>query len=209
MTNLRNRNLFKLFFLSSLLLGIFKISLGFANSRCKLNSISEVDSQLYVNGRLTNSQTESLDALNSCYQKFLSLEDTAKSQLIIFKIIKCIESVTEENLILSNSLFYVGHFYATQGNYSEALRWLIKSQSIRDKLNCFDETYCKCLYSASVAYFNLGDFKNMESITLKCIDKLTVNQPSLILFKCYSNLVTAYFGLNEYSKAIDNGITAL
>ncbi len=74
-----------------------------------------------------------------------------------------------------------------------------------------DEIYAKCLFNLGIAYSKLGDFRRMEQYTLKSleIEKVLYGETSPLLLRSLSALVNAYFGLNEYNKAIIYGNKAL
>jgi len=114
-------------------------------------------------------------------------------------------------LTTSNSQHYIGVYYLLAGKNSDAINWFRLSSSIREQMNCRDEIYAKCLFNLGLAYNNLGDFRHMEEYTLKSleIEKQLYGKSSPLLIRGLSSLVIAYFNLNDYSKAISYGNSAL
>jgi len=63
------------------------------------------------------------------------------------------------NLDNTNSLYYIGLIYNSQGNYSKALEYNLKALDIREKiLGQTHSDYANSLNSIGLTYDNLGDY---------------------------------------------------
>jgi CHAT domain-containing protein len=155
--------------------------------------------------------TQDLNKLNSGLMAAMTNGDTLKSRLLVNSILKKLRENNIDNLSSSTSQFYIGAYYLLSGNNSEAINWFKLSSSIRTQMNCDDEIHAKCLFNLGLAYYYLGDYRRMEQYTLESleIDKKLYGESSPVLLKDLSTLVSAYFGLNEYNKAISYGNSAL
>jgi CHAT domain-containing protein/tetratricopeptide (TPR) repeat protein len=154
---------------------------------------------------------QDLDRLNAGLLAAMTKGDTIKSRQFVSSILKKLRENNVDNLASSTSQFYIGAYYHLAGNYSEAINWFKLSSSIRKQMNCDDEIQAKCLFNLGLAYYYLGDYRRMEQYTLESleIDKKLYGESSPVLLKGLSTLVSAYFGLNEYNKAISYGNSAL
>ena len=156
-------------------------------------------------------EPQDLDQLNAGFLSAMTVGDTARSRIYVNSILKKLRENNLDNLASSTSQFYIGVFYYSLKNNSEAINWFKLSSSIRRQINPVDEILAKCLFNLGLAYGNLGDFRRMEQYTLESleIDKKLHGESSLLLLKDINSLISAYFGLNEYNKAISNGNAAL
>ena len=106
--------------------------------------------------------SDTISRLNEDFLSSLKARDTAKCRLLLASILKLINGSDIDSLNRSDSYFYAGYYYLIKGSYSEAAMCLKSSYLIRYELNRRDDICAKCLYNLGVAYFNLGDYKNME-----------------------------------------------
>jgi len=159
----------------------------------------------------TAGKDQILDKLNLEFHAAITEGDTAKSRKLLYSILKNLREENNNNLTTSNSQYYIGVYNLLSGKNSDAINWLNLSSSIRDQMKCDDEIHAKCLFNLGIAYSNLGDFRKMEQYILKSleIEKKLYGESSSLLVNGYSALVNAYFGLNEYNKAIAFGNKAL
>jgi len=154
---------------------------------------------------------QDLEKLNSGFQAYMTANDTAKSRVFLNLILKTLREDNNDNLTTSNSQYYIGVYYLRSGKNSEAINWLKLSASLCEQLKRNDKIHSKCLFNLGIAYSKLGDFRQMEEYTLKSleIEKELYGDESPLLLSGYSALVNAYYGLNEYNKAIIYGNKAL
>src|SRR4030042_7037576 len=152
-----------------------------------------------------------LDKVNTEFQNSITAGDTSKSRSLLNLILKMLRENDHAQLTTSNSQHYIGVYYLLAGKNSDAINWFRLSSSIREQMNCRDEIYAKCLFNFGLAYNNLGDFRHMEEFTLKSleIERQLYGESSPLLLRGFSSLVIAYFSLNDYSKAISYGNSAL
>lgn len=149
--------------------------------------------------------------INRNFLSCLKAGDTIKCRVFVESVIKLTPGPNIDSLTLSESYFYTGYYYLLKNSYSNAARWFKLSSGIRNKLNCKDEIYLKCLYDQGVACFKLGDFKSIEEVMLRYINtvKKLHGKSAPELFIGINSLVAAFTELHEYSKAISYGDTAL
>jgi CHAT domain-containing protein len=154
---------------------------------------------------------QDLEKLNSGLQACITANDTAKARVYLNLILKTLREENNDNITTSNSQYYIGVYYLFSGNNSEAINWLKLSASMCEQLKTNEGIHSKCLFNLGIAYSKLGDFGRMEEYTLKSIDieKKLYGDSSPQLLRGYSALVNAYYGLNEYNKAILYGNKAL
>jgi CHAT domain-containing protein len=159
----------------------------------------------------SGNSVQDLEKLNSGFQASISAKDTAKSRVYLNLILKTLREENNDNITTSNSQYYIGVYYLFSGNNSEAINWLKLSESMCEQLKNNEEIHSKCLFNLGIAYSKLGDFGRMEEYTLKSleIEKELNGSSSPLLLSGYSALVNAYYGLNEYNKAIIYGNKAL
>jgi len=152
-----------------------------------------------------------LEKLNEDFLVSITAWDTVKSKQLLSLILRNLREGNNNNLTTSNSQYFVGVYYLLSGKYSEAINWLNLSSSIRGQMQIDDEIHAKCLFNLGLAYSKLGDFRRMEQYTLRSleIEKKNYGESSPLLVTGLSALVNAYFGLNEYNKAITYGNKAL
>jgi len=155
--------------------------------------------------------SQELDKLNTGFQASMTAGDTAKSRLYLNSILKNLKENSIDDLTTSDSKYYIGVYYLLSGKNLEAINWFRLSSSIREKMNCYDGILAKCLFNMSIAYNNLGDYNRMEQSALRSheVEKRIYGESNPLLIRGLSAIVTAYFNLSEYSKAINYGITAL
>jgi len=158
-----------------------------------------------------NISAQNLDKLNSGLLAAMTQSDTVKSRLYVNSILKKLRENNIDNLTASTSQFYIGAYYLLKGSNSEAINWFKLSSSLRRQMNRDDEIQAKCLFNLGLAYYYLGDYRSMEQYILESveIDQKLFGESSPVLLKGLSTLVSAYFGLNEYNKAISYGNSAL
>ncbi|MDP4221691.1 MAG: CHAT domain-containing protein [Bacteroidota bacterium] len=151
-----------------------------------------------------------LEKLNAKILAAVAEGDTMNSRIIVKSMLKILKSNNIDNLTSSASQFYIGVYYLVLRENSEAINWFRLSASIRRQIS-EDEILAKCLYNMGIAYNNLGDYRKMEQYTLESleVEKKLYGESSPLLLSGYSSLVSAYFGQNEYNKAIATGNTAL
>jgi tetratricopeptide (TPR) repeat protein len=154
---------------------------------------------------------QDLGKLNSGFLASITAKDTARSRVYLYLILKTLREENNDNITTSNSQYYIGVYYFSSGNYSEAINWMKLSASMCEQLKTNEEIHSKCLFNLGIAYSKLGDFGRMEDYTLKSleIEKSLYGDKSPLLLRGYSALVNAYYELNEYNKAIIYGNTAL
>jgi CHAT domain-containing protein/tetratricopeptide (TPR) repeat protein len=159
----------------------------------------------------TDDNTQLLEKLNADFQSSIITGDTERSQITLNYILKILEEEDSENLTISNSMYYTGVYYLLSGKISDAIIWLKLSLTMREKMMPFDEIHAKCLFNLGIAYSKLGDFRQMEIYTLRSleIERNLLGEDNPLLISGLSALVNAYFGLNEYDKAILYGNKAL
>jgi CHAT domain-containing protein len=152
-----------------------------------------------------------LGKLNSDFQGSISAGDTAKSRLLLNTILNNLKYHKNDNITTSTSQYYIGVYYLLSGKISEAINWFRLSLSMREKVKCFDEIYAKCLFNLGIAYSSLGDFKRMEQFMLSSLEIETklYGGSNPLLLRSLSALVSAYFGLNDYPRAVSFGNRAL
>jgi len=162
-------------------------------------------------GLQDDSLNRALEMLNNEFQAYMTSGDTVRSGIVVNSIIKNLSGQKNDNLIFSDSYYYIGVYNLITGKNKEAAVWFSLSSSIRERLKCDDEIHAKCLFNLGVVYNNFGDFKRMEEYTLMSleIDKKLHGESSPVLLKGLSNLITANFGLYEYTRAINFGNEAL
>jgi CHAT domain-containing protein len=165
----------------------------------------------YARQERTPGTSQDLDTLNLEFQTAITAGDTAKSRQLLNSILKYLREENNNNLTTSNSQYFIGVYYLLSGKNSDAINWLKLCSSMRDQMKCYDEIHAKCLFNLGIAYSKLGDFRRMEQYTLKSleIERQLYGESSNLLLTGYSALVSAYFGLNEYNKAIAFGNKAL
>jgi CHAT domain-containing protein len=158
-----------------------------------------------------DSSVQTLEKLNAGFKASIAAGDTAKSTLFLNSILKILREENNDNLTTSNSQYYIGVYYLLSGKNSEAINWLKLSSSMPPQTKRDDEIQSKCLFNLGIAYSKLGDFKQMELYTLQSleIEKKLYGESSPLLLRGLSALVNAYFGLNDYNKAITYGNKAL
>jgi len=161
----------------------------------------------YANGN----SIQDLEKLNTGFQASIAANDTAKSRVFLNSILKTLREENYDNLTISKSQYYIGVYYLLSGKNSDAINWLKLSASICEQIKSNEEIHAKCLFNLGIAYSKLGDFRRMEEYTLKSleIEKKLYGDSSPLLLRGYSALVNAYYGLNEYNKAIIHGNKAL
>ena len=165
-----------------------------------------------ISGAYANNQNgQDLSRLNSEIQAAIAANDTEKSGILLKSIIKALGKEKYNDITTSNSQYYIGVYYLVSGKYHDALNWLSLSASLREKTGSRDEVYAKCLFNLGLTYSNLGDFRKMEEYSLRSleVDKSLYGETDPILIKGLSALVTAYFNLKDYSRAILFGNKAL
>jgi CHAT domain-containing protein len=165
-----------------------------------------------MSGAYANANSgQDLEKLNSGLQASIAANDTAKSRTFLNLILKTLSEENNDKLTTSNSQYYIGVYYLFSGNNSQAISWLKLSVSMCEQLKRNDKIHSKCLFNLGIAYSKLGDFRRMEEYTLKSlkIEKELYGDASPLLLSGYSALVNAYYGLNEYNKAIIYGNKAL
>lgn len=159
----------------------------------------------------SGNSVQELEKLNSGLQACITAKDTAKARVYLNLILKTLREENNDNITTSNSQYYIGVYYLFSGNNSEAINWLKLSASMCEQLKTNEGIHSKCLFNLGIAYSKLGDFGRMEEYTLKSleIEKKLYGDRSPQLLRGYSALVNAYYGLNEYNKAILYGNKAL
>jgi len=168
----------------------------------------------FISAESTNegiNSVQDLEKLNSGLQACITANDTAKARIYRNLILKTLREEKNDNTATSTSQYYIGVYYLFSGNNSEAINWLKLSASMCEQLKTNEEIHSKCLFNLGIAYSKLGDFGRMEEFTLKSleIEKKLYGDKSPLLLRGYSALVNAYFGLNDYNKAILYGNKAL
>ena len=158
-----------------------------------------------------DSTVQNLEKLNTDFQASITAWDTVKSQQLLNLILINLRKENNYNLTTSTSQYFIGVYYLLSGKLSEAINWLNLSSSMREQMQIDDEIHANSLFNLGIAYSKLGDFRRMEQYTLRSleIEKKNYGESSPLLVTGLSALVTAYFGLNEYDKAITFGNKAL
>lgn len=186
-------------------------------ARMVLNNLIRIKFFIFIfflgvgNAYAIGNSGQDLEKLNSGLQAAITVNDTVKARLYLNLILKTLREENNDNIITSNSQYYIGVYYLSSGKNDEAINWLKLSASLCEQLKTNEVIHSKCLFNLGIAYSKLGDFARMEEFTLKSleIEKKLYGEKSPLLLRGYSSLVNACFGLNEYNKAISYGNKAL
>ena len=199
------------------LIVFFCFIIGLLSLRVDYNETGSVPAPFQRNNQILfeqenkDSTLQNLEKLNTDFQASITAWDTVESRKLLNLILKNLREENNNNLTTSTSQYFVGVYYLLSGKYSEAINWLNLSSSMREQMQIEDEIHANCLFNLGLAYSKLGDFRRMEQYTLRSleIEKKIYGESSPFLVTGLSALVNAYFGLNEYNKAITYGNKAL
>jgi CHAT domain-containing protein/tetratricopeptide (TPR) repeat protein len=167
-----------------------------------------------------DSKTEEIKQLNVTLMTFLNMsqqpdltkEYLEKSRILVYRILNKIgDNRTADWKTLSDSYYFIGVYYTIVKNYSESIKFLNRSVTIKESNNEHDIRFVRALYNLGIAYYNQGDFNKHEDYSLKSLEleKKINGESSPALINTYSSLAIAYIGLQEYEKAIDYSNIAL
>lgn len=152
-----------------------------------------------------------LDNLTNAILSSFNSVDSARTGALLDQILEELKAGNHNNLITSTAQYSVGVYYLLKNRAGEALNWFRLSSSLRDQMKTDDEIQAKCLFNMGLAYYATGDYRRMAEATLRSveIEKKLFGADDPRLISGLSSLVTAYLNLNDYSKAISYGNTAL
>lgn len=152
-----------------------------------------------------NKSSGEVGQLNALLRSSLTTGDSAKSRLLIERIIQISSTENINVSILSESYYFTGIYHLQLEEYNESIRYLDLSLSLMAKSGEPDGRYARALYNIGIAYLNLGDFKKHEEYSLKSleIEKKINGETSPVLVTTYLSLIIAYIELQEYDKALN------
>jgi CHAT domain-containing protein/tetratricopeptide (TPR) repeat protein len=151
------------------------------------------------------------DLLKISLQRSINGGDTTQNGPLIQQLL---QKVIEKNIsdsILSESYYLIGFYHMFIKSYNEAISYINRCISIKEKNREIDERYAKALYNIGIAYSYIGDFKRHEEYSSKSleIEKKLNGDSSPVLFNVYFSLSSAYQELQEYEKALNYSSLAL
>jgi CHAT domain-containing protein/Tfp pilus assembly protein PilF len=154
---------------------------------------------------------DSLRSLNDDLYKTILSGDLVSSGKILASLEKLLASGNVISLVSSDSYYYKGIYYMITGMNRNAIESFRISSAMRIQLDEEDAVYAKTLYNMGMAYLNLGDFRRTEDLILKSLEteRKLYGDSSPLLARSISTLVATYLNLNDFEKAISNGMLAL
>jgi CHAT domain-containing protein len=148
--------------------------------------------------------SKALMQLNDSLKLSLTINDLRKSRFLAEKIISAIENNIVDDMLRSESYYFVGIYYLKMSNYFEAIKYLNFSIKLKEALKENSERLARAYYNIGVAYNRLGDFKKHEDYSDQALsmEKKLFGDTSPQLTDTYLSLIVAYIGLQDYEKAI-------
>jgi CHAT domain-containing protein len=142
--------------------------------------------------------------LNDSLKLSLTINDLGRSRVLVEKIISAIANDKADELLRSESYYFVGIFYLKTSKYFEAIKYLNFSIKLKEALKENSERLARAYYNIGVAYNRLGDFKKHEDYSDQALnmEKKLFGDTSPQLIDTYLSLIIAYISLQDYDKAI-------
>ena len=171
-----------------------------------------------ANNHIINSSNDSIDKttkeveyLNENLKRILTSDDQSQARFAVDKILQKISENIISDRILCESYYYIGIYFLKIKGYNEAIGYLDRCISIKEKNNEHDLRYARALYNLSVAYSGLEDLNMFEKYALKSfeIGKKIYGESNPDLVSSYLSLITAYVDQKKYEKALSNSNIAL
>lgn len=145
-----------------------------------------------------------LTQLNDSLKLSLTINDLRKSRLLSEKVISAAENNKVDDMLRSESYYFVGIYYLKTDKYFEAIKYLNFSIKLKEKLEETSQRLALAYYNIGIAYNRLGDFKKHEDYSDQAlnVEKKLFGDASPKLIDTYLSLIVAYIGLQDYDRAI-------
>ncbi len=148
--------------------------------------------------------SKALMQLNDSLKLSLTINDLKKSRFLAEEIISALANWKVDDMLRSESYYYVGINYLTLEKNFEAIKYLNFSIKLKEALKENSERLARAYYNIGVAYNRLGDFKKHEDYSDQALnmEKKLFGDTSPQLIGTYLSLIIAYISLQDYDKAI-------
>ncbi len=158
-----------------------------------------------------NKTSKEVEYLNESLKTRLTNGDMSQGRLTVNNILQKISANSIGDTILSESYYLIGIYFLKIKSYNEAILYLNRCISIKEKNNELDIRYARALYNLSVVYSNLEDLNKFEEYASKSVEigKVIYSESSPDLVSLYLSLISAYVEQKKYEIALNNSNIAL
>ena len=156
-------------------------------------------------------RSKEVENLNESLQRILTDGDQSQGRITVNNILQMISANSIGDRILSESYYLIGIYFLKIHSYNEAIDYLDRCISIKEKNNEHDIRYARALYNLSVAYSSLEDLNMFEKYASKSLEiaKIIYGESNPDLVSSYLSLITAYVEQKKYEKALSYSNIAL
>jgi CHAT domain-containing protein len=111
---------------------------------------------------------------------------------------------TYDTLLLSDSYYFLGHYYLRNNRYYQAIEYFTISERYRETVGMYDRRHALCLSNIAVALFKAGDYSHAytEGIRALAARRLVTGSDSSSLASIYLNLSSICLEMNDSENAI-------
>ena len=201
----------------SILMGVLLISIG---SLFLVDGMSNSLPSGLISGNFStfkscpennDNSTREIIELNASLRNLLFTGDYNRCPQVIKRILNEIEVNNFNDNILSESYYYIGVFHLLTTPVSEAIKYLNRCISIKEKNLDVDIIYAKALYNLGALHARTGDYKKHEEYSLRSLDmeKKIYGEASPSLISTYSSLIGSFIQQQEYERSINYSNIAL
>ncbi|HEX7493481.1 MAG TPA: CHAT domain-containing protein, partial [Bacteroidales bacterium] len=207
--NSRNQIL-KFILFVSILTGSIQISVINGTERPVLSFVRNNHIISSINDSI-NKTSKEVEYLNESLKDILTSGDQTQGRKTVDNILQKISDNNIGDHILSESYYLIGIYFLKIKGYNEAIDYLDRCISIKEKNNEHDIRYARALYNLSVVYSNLEDLNKFENYASKSVEvgKAIYGESNPELVGLYSSLISACVEQKKYEKALNNSNIAL